>query len=245
MSAKDTENFAKAYDKLFVPLPPELGGSSEPSEECTKESVIDFLKAHVPASDQKEIEDELRKNVPLSKQKDKKIKKPQPKRKGKYLTARERRDLGLYKLPKEGGLKYSNFRNLHKLWLDYIREVLRLEGQPAAPQVATGHGGRISAILDEQLQLRVCRADLHGCLVKVTRSLNSAILGMQGIVVMETRNTFRIIDKTNILRTIPKNGTSFTFTVDDHVITLSGSSLCNKPSERAVKKWKNKSSFDL
>ena len=37
----------------------------------------------------------------------------------------------------------------------------------------------------------------------------------------------------------------YSFSLDGIVITLNGSSLCMKPSERAVKKWKKKPPFDL
>ena len=67
------------------------------------------------------------------------------------------------------------------------------------------YGGRMPAVLDENLQLKICRADMHGCLMKVTRALNSCLIGIQGIVVMETRHTFQIIDKKNILRNVPKS----------------------------------------
>ena len=61
--------------------------------------------------------------VPLSKQLKKKIKQPQPTRKGKYLTAREKKDLGLSKLDKDG-LRFETFKKLHYLWLDYMREII-------------------------------------------------------------------------------------------------------------------------
>ena len=84
--------------------------------------------------DQKEIDEEFKKNIPLSKQLKKKIKQPQPTRKGKYLTAREKRDLGLSKLDKDG-LKFETFKKLHYLWLDYMREIIdfgKIEGSETA-----------------------------------------------------------------------------------------------------------------
>ena len=50
------------------------------------------------------------------------------------------------------------------------------------------YGGRMPAVLDENLQLKICRADMHGCLMKVTRALNSCLIGIQG-------NLLRDIDK--------------------------------------------------
>ena len=54
------------------------------------------------------------------------------------------------------------------------------------------YGGRVPAVLDENLQLKICRADMHGCLMKVTRALNSCLIGIQG-------NLLRNIDKKTVL----------------------------------------------
>ena len=53
------------------------------------------------------------------------------------------------------------------------------------------YGGRMPAVLDENLQLKICRADMHGCLMKVTRALNSCLIGIQG-------NLLRDIDKKTV-----------------------------------------------
>ena len=74
MTAKETEILNKAYDKLFTPLPPALGGSTNPEEENTVDKIKEFLKEHVPKSDQNEIDEEFKKNIPLGKQQKKKIK---------------------------------------------------------------------------------------------------------------------------------------------------------------------------
>ena len=89
-------------------------------------------------------------------------------RKGKYLTSFERRKLGLSKLPKTG-LVFQQFREMHQLWLGYMNELLpNLENRKQA------HPS------DESLQMRVCRADLHGALVKVTRSNVASQVGTEG-----------------------------------------------------------------
>lgn len=73
------------------PLPPELGGSNEAGSVA---EVTQFLKENVPLSDQKEIQGEFAKSLPLGKQAKKKIKQGKPVKKAKYLTAREKRNLG-------------------------------------------------------------------------------------------------------------------------------------------------------
>jgi ribonuclease P protein subunit POP4 len=218
--------------------------------------VVSFLIEHLPRSDHKEIEDELKKTFPLHNQKGGKIKKPQPKRKGKYLTAHERRKLGLNRLPKSGGLKCSEFFELNQIWEDYMRDLL---GWKCPDQTVTkstpkpSHenkkknkiNGEMLNIGDEQFRMRICRADFHGALVKITKSRAASQLGVQGYVAMETRNTLQLLTKEDSIKIIPKSGTSFSFCLDNHLFTVGGSNFCIKPSERAVKKWKNRPPYDL
>lgn len=232
MSVKDTGLVAKSYSRLYSPLE---GSSSNKSGSSVVKS---YLETHLPSSDRNEIDGEMKKIFSLQKQKGsrKKITNSKCRRKkDKYLSARERRQVGLDKLPKVG-LQYSSFLALHNLWLGYIKEVLKLN-----------HNNK-PLILDDQVQLRACRADLHGALVKVTKAKTKSLVGLQGIVVMETRNTLQIITKknnNNKLLIVPKQQACFTFAVEGHIVTLDGNSLCSKPSDRAVKKWKLKPPFNF
>jgi len=183
------------------------------------------------------------KNLPLAQQQKKKLSQAQPKKINKHLTAMEKRDLKLAKLDKNGGLKYSNFKKLHFLWKGYMNEMIDFDKIESSN--IQSNQDRIPAILDENLQLKICRADLHGCNLKVTKAKNCCLVGLQGIVVMETRHAFQIIDRKSVVKNIPKDGTSFTFSLNGHVITIQGSSFIMKPSDRAVKKWKKKPTFDL
>ena len=98
----------------------------------------------------------------------------------------------------------------------------------------------------EASRIRLCRADYHGAEVEVTKAKCSSLLNLKGFVVMETRNTFRIIGQDNVVKTVPKMNTSFTFSVDDKVtFSVSGSNMMMKVSDRAVKKWKNKMPLDI
>ena len=203
-----------------------------------------FVERHVPASDIKELDNELKKTVPLSGRqlrgkrkrvfrkgggKDSKFE-PVRRRQGKLLTARERRDLGLHRLPKKG-LKYTDVVPINRLWLEYISGLVDLSKWSEG---------------DESFQVRLCRADYHGAEVKVTRSPNAALVGIGGLVAAETRNTLQIIGRDDKLRTVPKKGASFTFRAgESHVFTVGGSSMLMKPSERAVKKWKNRAPLEL
>jgi len=200
-----------------------------------KSDVKDFLESKLPHGDKKEVEGEFKKVLVLAAQKSKQ-KKQKPVRKSKqYLTAKERRALGLYRLPKKG-LKYSSFLPLNSLWNGYMKELLDID---------TLEKGGWSPNLNEetrqlQLQMRVCRADFHGAALKVVGADCSSHIGLEGIVVMETKNTIQIISKDNKLRILPKLGSSFNFKVNDYLFTVPGVSIDSKPGERATKKLKNK-----
>lgn len=267
---KDTDSVAENFKKLYGQLPSEINiqcPSSDAETINTKTPITNkvlsknnskepsdlesFLQQHLPRSDHKEIGDELRKTYPLYKQKGGKIKKPQPKRKGKYLTSHERRQLGLNRLPKSGGLKFSDYAELNNMWQEYMRDLLGWKDQSRttkAPKSSTKNrdiSNNIINIGDEQFRMRICRADYHGALVKITKSKCPSQLGVQGYVVMETRNTLQLLTEKDEIKLIPKSGTSFSFCLNNHLFTVGGSNFCLKPSERAVKKWKNKPPYDL
>jgi len=214
------------------PLPENIlcaGGSSTDNSDLRA-----FLQSKLPHGDRKEVDGEFKKVLVLAAQKTKKKQKPVRKSK-QYLTAKERRSLGLYRLLKKG-LKYSSFLPLNSLWNGYMKELLDID---------TLEKGGWSPNLNEetrqlQLQMRVCRADFHGAALKVVGADCSSHIGLQGIVVMETKNTIQIISNDNKLRILPKLGSSFSFKVNDYLFTVPGVSIDSKPGERATKKLKNK-----
>jgi len=201
----------------------------------------DFFAKKLPPGDRKEVAGEFKKTLVLAAQKPKKGKGPQQVRKSKkQLTAKERRNLGLFRLPKKG-LQYSSYLPLHNLWTGYMKELLDLEGLEAS--------GWKPGLNEEprqmQLQTRLCRADLHGAMVKVATATCPSHKDVQGLVVMETKNTLQILGKDNTLRVIPKLGSSFTFVVGGYLFTIPGASIDSKPAERATKKLKNKVPLDF
>lgn len=52
----------------------------------------------------------------------------------------------------------------------------------------------------DQLHQRLAKADYHGCLLIVKRSRCPSYIGMSGLVIMETKNTFQIICEDDKLR---------------------------------------------
>ena len=237
-NTKDTKGLADTFQKLYSELPRELEVMSNPevnqlnvNSKTTQHSnesvsndnleVVSFLKKYLPRSDHKEIDGELKKTFALHKQKGGKIKKPQPKRKGKYLTSRERRALNLNRLPRSGGLKviicdllnylytysalhliviiendrvlfsvfylfqYSQYSEVNAMWQDYMRDLLGWKDlQSAPPQEMSQsrtqpNSKKLINVGDEQFRMRICRADYHGALVKITKSNVQSQLGLQ------------------------------------------------------------------
>jgi ribonuclease P protein subunit POP4 len=176
--------------------------------------------------------------------------------KPKPLSARQRRKLGLYEVPKEGQ-KYAIYEPLHRLWLGYIREILGNEintgGQGAAAKLAS--------------------ADFHGAEVEVVRSGCVSRVGIKGIVIKDSRFVFEVITKKNHIKTVPKEGTIFRLEVpakdaeendgagqdgrqeQEHspasavagkfVFELHGEQFRFRPADRATKKFKTHFSKDL
>ncbi|KAI1373285.1 ribonuclease P protein subunit p29 [Hypoxylon crocopeplum] len=133
---------------------------------------------------------DARRRARVEKQKRAKALKPKP------LSARQRRKLGLYDVPKVGQ-KYAVYEPLNRLWLGYIREVLGGElyagGQGAAAKLSA--------------------ADFHGAEVEVSRSRCPSRVGIKGIVIKDSRFTFEIVTEKNQAKTVPKEGTMFRVSV--------------------------------
>jgi len=120
--------------------------------------------------------------------------------KPKPLTAKEKRKLRVYKIPPECQ-KYEIYEPLHTLWVGYVQETL-FGGAGMAPR-ATG-GGHVekgkSLMLGQELAAKIMTADLHGAEMKVVRSRCPSRVGIKGIMVKETKMTFEIVTKENMIK---------------------------------------------
>jgi len=205
-----------------------------------KDNIRSLFESHLPPGDVKEINAELKKTLVLSYQKPKRTKSKPLRNSKKPLTAKEKRSLGLYRLPKKG-LKYSSFESINSMWNGYMKELLDLD--------ALESGGWSPNLNEEtrqlQLQMRVCRAELTGAHVSVASATCPSHVGVTGIVVLESKNTLQIISDDNKLRLIPKLGSSFSFKFEGYKFTFPGSSIHSKPAERITKKLKNKYPCDF
>lgn len=110
---------------------------------------------------------------------------------------------------------------LHGLWSKYVSHLL--EG--AGPMTAGD---------------RIIKADFHGAFVTVARARSPSMVGLEGIVLQETENVFRIVTPDNALKTVPKAGTVFALRHGKYAVRINGSHIRWKASERAVRKFKAK-----
>lgn len=114
------------------------------------------------------------------KESDKKaLKKKLRNKKDGKLTAKEKRRLKVYDIPKEAH-QYRLFEPLGELWQGYIDKLL-LQGTANFEQ-------------------KLIKADFHGASFTVIQSTNPSYVGTSGLVVQETLSMFKIITKENKLK---------------------------------------------
>lgn len=95
------------------------------------------------------------------------------------LTSKERKKLFDIKGSKQ--FQFETFVQMNQLWNGYIETI-------------------ISDIKSPADELKLVRADYHGALFVVSAARNPALIGLKGIVVQETKNTFRILTSDNIIK---------------------------------------------
>ncbi|VDM61117.1 unnamed protein product [Angiostrongylus costaricensis] len=111
--------------------------------------------------------------------------------------------------------RYEQVEPLYKMWCDYFRGLI----------------GDREQVLDE----RLLKADYHGALVLVAEAHSISMIGIVGIIVLETRQTFQLITKQDKYVVIPKRGTALQFVLYGRIFTLFGDAMRYKPSLRGKK----------
>lgn len=166
--------------------------------------------------------------------------------------------------------KYENFVPLHQLWLGYMSELLEIrlktEGDegtgnlvPESVTPADKFKG-IPSVLS--IQSKLLKADYHGAQMTVKQAKNPSLVGLEGIMIQESEQTFKIIDSKNRIKLIPKLHCVFQISlpllVDDApdpdqsesknhslVFNIFGNQFAFRPTERINKKFKSKGFFEL
>lgn len=147
----------------------------------------------------------------------------QKKKKTKLLTCREKRDLGIFNVHKEK-LSYASFVPIHLMWKDYFRELVRGESTE---------------------QARLLKAEYTGCFMTVAESKCPSYVGTRGIVVQETKNVFRLLTESDVVRTVPKAHTLFAFELDGRIYKIYGSHFRVHSFERMKSKFKARGIIEL
>ncbi|KAI8051106.1 Rof/RNase P-like protein [Syncephalis plumigaleata] len=230
---------------LYSPLPADLEQHPAISSEADKEIAVDpttrrFTPKFVcealeegpqlDATAQRVYQTKVASRaIPIEKSELKSLRKRrhrQPRNKIPVLTAKQKRAADVHTIPVDCH-RYELFEPLHTLWTQYISEV---QGTSNSPHT---------------LLPKLLKADLHGSVMKVVRSRCPSYVGTTGIMIMETKNLFRIIDQRNRLISVPKANSVFALSINQHEYIIYGSQFCYRAADRAVKKFKGQNTIDL
>ncbi|XP_024947311.1 ribonuclease P protein subunit p29 isoform X1 [Cephus cinctus] len=224
----------KAHN-VCTPLPFKITNKACTSENREK-YLLKFLEQTLPQSDIKAISDELKRTFLFDKHRTKRIRHKPKKR--KFLTTRKRILLGINKITRNSALKYVDMVPLNKMWLDYMKHMLDVKNFAALPD------NPIDVHWDNVSQ-KLLKADFHGAIITISRSKCPSLVGITGIIIQDTKGTFRVLGKDNIIRTIPKEVVVFDIYMESTTLQLFGRELCTRPAERSVKKFKTTRIADL
>lgn len=173
--------------------------------------------------------------------------------KRKFLTRKERKNLNLLKLPKDGW-QYESLLSINEMWKQYLRQNLELPRK--IPTIQDPEWLNFTTIL--------AKSELIGAEVTIVRSKVPSQIGMRGILVLETKMTFQLVTPASQLKSkysvflnvgrlkgfpnfsaILKETSVFEFCLDDMKFTIFGKHLMTRASERSVKKIKGHMIPDL
>ncbi|KAJ4309335.1 hypothetical protein N0V84_011556 [Fusarium piperis] len=150
-------------------------------------------------------------NARVARRKARQEKKDKQKQRPKPLSSRERRNLGLHDIPKDGQ-KYHIYEPLSQLWLGYARELLGNDLYTGGPGAA----------------VKLASAEFHGAPIQVTRSHCPSRVGIQGVVVRDRKFVLEIITKKRGLKVVPKEGTIFRIEVPTEKNSSAGENKTDK-----------------
>jgi RNase P/RNase MRP subunit p29 len=197
----------------------------------------------------------------------------------KPLSRRQRKRVGLDEV--DENITYESLLQVHHLWLGYIQRLLGLVdqndqiNQNIIQTSSNSSNALINPANQSAIQSTIVKADFTGAPIRVIRSKNPSLVGIQGIVAKEGESTFQLISQpksiesedkrrksVNKVKIIPKQGCVFIvqitipgqqntkidpFTPDigKIEITLYGNQLCNTLPTRATKKFKARKTIEL
>ncbi|KAK9168974.1 hypothetical protein Syun_001114 [Stephania yunnanensis] len=130
------------------------------------------------------------------------------KRSKRRMSLKQHRKYGSFDFPQEFH-KFEMFKPMHNMWKDYIMQLIKNVGT-------------------NQLAQSLLSADLHGAILLVTDSKIISLVGVTGLMVRETAETFGLVTPDNKFRVVPKRPSVFIFRADCWKITLYGDKLISR-----------------
>ena len=104
---------------------------------------------------------------------------------------------------------YSDIVLINQIWLKYINSLLLNEISTDERLLVIRLNDQLINKTYDGILFKLLRADMHGSYMIVDYSENYNTIGMKGIVILETKNTFMIITQDSVVKTIMKKGTIF------------------------------------
>ena len=134
----------------------------------------------------------------------------------------------MIKLLKKEKMNYDELLSMNTLWQNYISELMNNSNN------------------EENILSKMLKADFHGAIFTVVNSTNKNNIGINGIVLFESRRTFNILTKKNEIKTILKNGCVFETDINYNgmKILIYGDNFIYKSAERTKIKFKPKYYFN-
>ena len=117
-------------------------------------------------------------------------------------------------------LNYKELIKINRLWNDYINELINDDIQ--------------------SIPNKLLKADLNGSILQVVSSSNPSLIGIQGLNLLETKNSFKILTEQNKVKVIPKFNSKFKLFSDRFNINFYGKNLILNPLDKFNKKFKHK-----
>lgn len=201
--------------KLYDPLPKSAGGEDARPVAAALSGLLPYPYGARQFGEEQLRSDLQYKSVLLDTAAPRKREKP-----AKLQQTKGRSAAGKITIPK-AEQKYDIYVPLMNLWKSYAESVVGNE-----PQKTAGD--------------RILRMDLHGAPVRVVRSKDPGLVGVEGILIAETANTIIVVVKANRTLTVPKNVSIISVQFEKFSVELNLQGIRMRASERSAKKIKKK-----
>lgn len=92
-------------------------------------------------------------------------------------------------------LLFTDLIPLNTIWLDYMRNLLGVKSFNKIPNNPLESNW-------ETVNQKIMKADYHGAKIFVIRSKCPSLIGVNGIILQDTKNTFRLIGEDDVIRSM-------------------------------------------